>query len=219
VTAPRIRVLVADDHAVVREGIRAVLASTPDFDVVGEAADGTEALAAALDLAPDVLVLDLSMPGMSGLEVTEQVRRDRPDVRILILSMHDHPEYVLRAVRAGASGYVLKDAQPDELRAAVRAVREGREYFHPAASRQLSTALREESERAHRTSAVERLTRREREVLVRVARGRTNKEIAAELGISPRTVETHRDSIARKLEMRSVADLTRFVLETGLAED
>lgn len=218
-TAPRIRVLIADDHAVVREGIRAVLASTPDFEVVGEAGDGAEALDLALALQPDVLVLDLTMPKMTGLTVTERLRAARASARVLILSMHDHPEYVLQAVRAGASGYVLKDAQPDELRTAVRAVRDGREYFHPAAALQLSAAVREESERADRRSALDQLTPREREVLIRVARGRTNKEIAAELGISHRTVETHRDGIARKLKRRSVADLTRFVLETGLGED
>lgn len=214
-----IRVMIADDHAVVREGIRTVLASTPDFEVVGEAANGTDALATALEVEPDVLVLDLTMPGMSGLEVAAKVRSDRESIGVLILSMHDHPEYVLEAVRAGARGYVLKDAQPDELRAAVRAVHEGREYFHPNASKQLSTALRAESEAARRRSRADQLTKREREVLVRIARGLTNKDIAGELGISPRTVETHRDSLARKLRMRSVADLTRFVLETGLGDE
>ena len=213
-----VRVLVADDHAVVREGIRTVLASTPDFEVIGEASDGAEALAMALELEPDVLVLDLTMPEKSGLEVTAEIRSEREDVRVLILSMHDNPEYVLEAVRAGATGYVLKDAQPDELRAAVRAVHDGGEYFHPAAARQLSTALREESAQVRRRSAVDQLTPREREVLVRIARGLTNKEIAAELGISPRTVETHRDSLARKLKMRSVADLTRFVMETEIGD-
>ena len=214
-----IRVMIADDHAVVREGIRTVLASTPDFEVVGEAANGTEALATALEVEPDVLVLDLTMPGMSGLEVAAKVRSERESIGVLILSMHDHPEYVLEAVRAGARGYVLKDAQPDELRAAVRAVHEGREYFHPNAAMQLNTALREESDAARRRSRADQLTKREREVLVRIARGFTNKDIAAELGISPRTVETHRDSLARKLRMRSVADLTRFVLETGIGDD
>jgi RNA polymerase sigma factor (sigma-70 family) len=217
-SARRVRVLIADDHAVVREGIRTVLAATPDFDVVGEAGDGAEALAMARALEPDVLVLDLTMPGKSGLEVAAEIRSEHESVRVLILSMHDHPEYVLEAVRVGAAGYVLKDAQPEELRAAVRAVHEGGEYFHPAAARQLSTALRDESERARKRSAADQLTPREREVLVRIARGLTNKEIAAELGISPRTVETHRDSVARKLKMRSVADLTRFVLETKLGE-
>lgn len=218
-TAPRrIRVLVADDHAVVREGIRTVLAATPDFDVVGEAADGVEALARAREIEPDVLVLDLTMPGKSGLEVAAAIRAQHERIRVLILSMHDHPEYVLEAVRVGAAGYVLKDAQPDELREAVRTVHEGGEYFHPDAARQLSTALRGESERARKRAAAEQLTPREREVLVRIARGLTNKEIAAELGISRRTVETHRDSVARKLKMRSVADLTRFVLETEIGD-
>jgi DNA-binding NarL/FixJ family response regulator len=216
--ARRVRVLVADDHAVVREGIRTVLAATPDFDFVGEAGDGVEALAMTRTLQPDVLVLDLTMPGKSGLEVAGELRSEHETVRVLILSMHDHPEYVLEAVRVGAAGYVLKDAQPEELRAAVRVVHEGGEYFHPAAARQLSTALRDESERARKRSAANQLTPREREVLVRIARGLTNKETAAELGISPRTVETHRDSVARKLKMRSVADLTRFVLETDLGE-
>jgi DNA-binding NarL/FixJ family response regulator len=216
--ARRVRVLVADDHAVVREGIRTVLAATPDFDVVGEAGDGVEALAMTRTLQPDVLVLDLTMPGKSGLEVAGELRSEHETVRVLILSMHDHPEYVLEAVRVGAAGYVLKDAQPEELRAAGRGVHEGGEYFHPAAARQLSTALRDESERARKRSAANQLTPREREVLVRIARGLTNKETAAELGISPRTVETHRDSVARKLKMRSVADLTRFVLETDLGE-
>ncbi len=214
-----IRVLVVDDHAVVREGIRTVLAATPGMEVVGEAATGEEALARVHDLDPEVVVLDLTMPGMTGLEVTASLRADRRDVRVLILSMHDHPEYVLQAVRAGADGYVLKDAEPDELRAAVRAVHDGEEYFHPTAAKQLGVALRGESEHQRQQALIERLSPRERQVLIQVARGRTNKEIAAELGISPRTVETHRDSLAKKLGMRSVADLTRLVLETGLTTD
>jgi two-component system response regulator NreC len=215
----KIRVVIADDHAVVREGIRAVLAATPDLEVVGEAASGTEALDAARTIEPDVLVLDLTMPGMTGLEVAATLRSERRDTAVLILSMHDHPEYVLEAVRSGARGYVLKDAQPDELRAAVRAVHEGREAFYPDAAKHMSTALRDESEAARRRSRADQLTRREREVLVRVANGLTNKDIAADLNISPRTVETHRDSLARKLRMRSVAELTRFVLETGIGDD
>lgn len=210
--------MVVDDHAVVREGIRTVLASTPGVDVVGEAATGQEALAKVRDLNPDLVVLDLTMPGMTGFEVTAALRAEHHDVRVLILSMHDHPEYVLQAVRAGADGYMLKDAEPDELRAAVRKVHDGEEYFHPAAARQLGVALRGESEHQRQQALVDRLTPREREVLIAVARGQTNKEIAAELGISPRTVETHRDGLGRKLGMRSVADLTRFVLENKLAD-
>ena len=218
-TEGRIRVLVVDDHAVVREGIRGVLAATPGFDVVGEAGDGAEALKLAEEQRPDVVVLDLTMPGMSGLEATAALRRQSTNVRVLILSMHDHPEYVLQAVRAGAHGYVLKDATPDELRTAVRTVYQGSDYFAPAAAQQLGAAVRGEMEGEERRLLAERLTPRERDVLIRVAEGLTNKEIASQLGISPRTVETHRDGIARKLRMRSVAELTRFVMETGLRED
>ncbi len=214
-----IRVLVVDDHAVVREGIRGVLASTPGFSVVGEAEDGAKALELINEREPDVVVLDITMPGVSGLEAAATLRRQSKNVRVLMLSMHDHPEYVLQAVRAGAHGYLLKDATPDELRTAVRTVYEGKQYFAPAAARQLGVAVRVETEEEHRRSLAERLTPRERDVLIRVARGLTNKETAAELGISPRTVETHRDSIARKLKMRSVAELTRFVLDTELTDD
>jgi DNA-binding NarL/FixJ family response regulator len=208
--------LVVDDHAVVREGIRGVLASTPEIEVVGEASDGAEALELTEARRPHVVVLDLTMPGMSGLEATAKLRADFDDVRVLILSMHDHPEYVLQAVRAGAHGYVLKDATPEELRTAVRAVYEGEEYIVAAAARQLNVAVRGEQEASAREALVAQLTPRERDVLVRVTKGLTNKDIAGELGISPRTVETHRDSIARKLGIRSVAELTRLVLETGL---
>jgi DNA-binding NarL/FixJ family response regulator len=213
-----IRVLIADDHVIVREGIRRVLGAARDVEVVAEAGDGTEALAMVRAHAPDVIVLDLTMPGVSGLHVATQLWRERSRVRVLILSMHNHPEYVLEAVRAGAHGYVLKDADPDELRRAVRTVHEGREYFSPAVAGQLSAALRGEIERERRKSGAQALTPREREVLVGVTSGRTNKEIAVQLGISPRTVESHRDAIARKLGMRSVAELTRFVLEHGLSD-
>jgi DNA-binding NarL/FixJ family response regulator len=215
----QIRVVVVDDHAVVREGIRGVLASSSDIDVVGEASDGAEALELVAATQPDVVVLDLTMPGMSGLEATAKLRDAFDKVRVLILSMHDHPEYVLQAVRAGAHGYVLKDATPEELRAAVKAVYSGEEYIAPAAARQLNVAVRGEQKADARRALVAQLTRREREVLVRIARGLTNKDIAAELGISPRTVETHRDGIARKLGIRSVAELTRLVLEADITSD
>lgn len=218
-TEDRIRVVVVDDHAVVREGIRGVLVSSSEIDVVGEASDGAEALQLAVTTLPDVVVMDLTMPGMSGLEATMKLRETLEDVRVLILSMHDHPEYVLQAVRAGAHGYVLKDATPEELRAAVKAVHRGEEYIAPAAARQLNVAVRGEHEAHARRALVAQLTRREREVLLRVTKGLTNKDIAAELGISPRTVETHRDGIARKLGIRSVAELTRLVLEADITGD
>ncbi|HET7600078.1 MAG TPA: response regulator transcription factor [Gemmatimonadales bacterium] len=211
-----IRVLVADDHAVVREGIRHVLERETGFDVVAEAASGTEALALAEQHRPDVAVLDISMPGLTGLELATRLRQTLPETRVLILSMHDNTEYVLEAVRAGAHGYLLKDTAATELRRALRAVRGGEAFFSPPVARRLTEAIRGELDRAKRTGDLGALTGREREVLRGIAQGRTNKEIAAELGISHRTVETHRESLMRKLGIRTVAGLTKFALEAGV---
>lgn len=214
-----IRVVVADDHAVVREGIRHVLERGEGLEVIGEVADGDEALRLTEEARPDVLVLDVTMPGATGIEVTRRLRQLENPVAILILSMHDDPEYVLEAVRAGADGYLLKDAPPAELRDAVRAVHEGREYLSERVTHQLSVALRADLERQQKRSRLDQLTPREKEVLVEVARGRTSREIAEDFGISPRTVETHRERIMSKLRIRSIAGLTRFVLETGLGDE
>ncbi|HUQ81704.1 MAG TPA: response regulator transcription factor [Gemmatimonadaceae bacterium] len=215
-TEPNIRILVADDHAVVREGIRHVLAEQHGFDIAGEAASAAEAVKLAGECEPDVVVLDVSMPGGSGLEVIGDVRRAAPDARVLILSVHDEAEYVLQAVRAGADGYLRKDSSPTELRDAVRRVDRGESVFSPAMAGRLSDALRVESGRMARVSKLAQLTGRERDVLEGIANGETNKEIASRYGISPRTVETHRESLMRKLEIRSVAGLTRLAVEEGL---
>ncbi|HUF76446.1 MAG TPA: response regulator transcription factor [Longimicrobiales bacterium] len=215
----RLRVLIADDHAVVRQGIRGVLEEVEGLDVVAEAADGDEALALTREHEPAMVVLDVSMPGKTGLEVAKELRDAGSDVRVLVLSMHDDPEYVLEAVRAGADGYVLKDASPAELREAVGALREGRDYFSARVTHQISVGLREEIEREQRRSRLDSLTPREVEVLVLVAQGKTNRGIAEELGISPRTVETHRERVMAKLRIRTVAGLTRFVVEQGLDQE
>jgi DNA-binding NarL/FixJ family response regulator len=217
-TEPNIRILVADDHAVVREGIRHVLATQHGFDIAGEAASGADAVRLAGECDPDVVVLDGSMPSGTGLEVIGDVRRAAPDARVLILSVHDEAEYVLQAVRAGAHGYLRKDSSPAELRDAVRAVDRGESVFSPAMTARLSDALRVESGRLARESRLALLTGRERDVLEGIATGETNKEIAARYGISPRTVETHRESLMRKLEIRNVAGLTRFAVEEGLVQ-
>jgi RNA polymerase sigma factor (sigma-70 family) len=201
---------------VVRQGIRGVLEQVEGLEVVAEAADGNEALDLTEKHQPDLVVLDVTMPGKTGLEVAKELRDAGNDARVLVLSMHDDPEYVLEAVRAGADGYVLKDVTPAELRAAVRALQEGREYFSARVTHQLSVGLREEIEREQRRSRLESLTPREVEVLVMVAQGKTNRGIAEELGISPRTVETHRERVMAKLRIRTVAGLTRFVVEQGL---
>lgn len=211
-----LRVLVADDHAVVREGIRSILDATPGIECVGEARDGLEAIALVESLDPDVLVLDVSMPQRTGLEVVAELRAQGRRTRILVLSMHDHAEYVLQAVRAGADGYLLKSAPPAEVRRAVTAVASGESVFAGDVARQLGAAIREEAAQHRERELLDGLTSREREVLARVASGRTSREIAAELGISPRTVEAHRESLMRKLEIRTVAGLTRFALEMGL---
>jgi DNA-binding NarL/FixJ family response regulator len=217
--AALIRVLVADDHAVVREGIRHVLSPEHGFEVVGEASSGPEAVARAEALRPDVALLDISMPGGTGLDATPELLARVPSVHILVLSVHDSEEYVLQCVRAGAHGYLLKDSSPAQLREAVRAVHAGDAFFSAAVARRLSEALRSDVERASRANRLDTLTPREREVLGGIAVGETNKAIAARLGISPRTVETYRESLMRKLEIRTVAGLTRLAVEEGLVSD
>ena len=208
-----IRVIIADDHAIVRQGIMHVLEEIPGLEVIADASNGQEVLDLLEEHEPNLLVLDISMPNKTGLEVAKELRGKGSEVPILILSMHDNPEYVLEAVRSGADGYILKDTGPAELRDAVEAVHGGKEYFAERVTHQLSVALREELEREQQRTRLDQLTGREREVLVRVADGRTNREIAEEFGISPRTVETHRERVMAKLRIRTVAGLTRFVLE------
>lgn len=210
-TSTPIRVLIADDHSVVRTGIRHILEGEPGFHVVAEATNGAEALALSLEHRPDVVLLDISMPGGSGLQVAVALRERSPATRVLMLSMYDQAEYVLESVRAGAHGYLLKDTAASELRQAVRAVRNGQSYFSPSVASRLTAAVRGEDR-----GVLEQLTMREREVLIGIASGRTNREIAGALGISHRTVETHRESLMRKLDIRTVAGLTKLALEEGL---
>ncbi|HWZ29614.1 MAG TPA: response regulator transcription factor, partial [Gemmatimonadales bacterium] len=207
-------VLLADDHSVVRAGLRHVLAGDPELTVVGEAGTGPDAMVLAAAERPDVVLLDLTMPGAGGLEVLRHLRATLPEIRVLILSVHDDQEYVLESVRAGAHGYLRKDSSPAEIRQAVRAVCAGDAYFSPPVARHLTTALRDATPAPEGDIAA--LTSREREVLVRVARGLTNRETASELRISVRTVEAHRDSLMRKLRIHTVAGLTRFAISQGL---
>lgn len=211
-----IRVLIADDHQLVRQGIHQVLSEAAGFEIVGEAGDGHEALELAQTLAPDVTVLDVSMPGLSGIEVAAELRKRNPKARILMLSVYDHPQYVVEAVRVGAQGYLRKDTDPAELRTAIRALAQGESFFSPAVARHLSAAVRGEVAAPEPGRQVDILTRRERQVLEGIARGSTNKEIAAHLGLSSRTVESYRESLMRKLGIYTVAGLTRLALEAGL---
>jgi DNA-binding NarL/FixJ family response regulator len=216
-TQRAIRIVVADDHALVREGIRRVLEEVPEFDVVAEAADGYEALDRVDQTEPDVLLLDLTMPGVGGLDVTRRIRSGSDRPRILILSMHDEAEYVLRAVRAGADGYLLKDdAGPEMLRHAVAVVHSGESFFSPRAAGALAVSVRSVEEGESAPRPLDSLTSRELEVLRLLASGQSNKQMAAELGISRRTVESHRESLMKKLRIHTVAGLTRLALEQGL---
>lgn len=209
-------VVIADDHAVVRTGIRSVLEGVEGVAVVAEASDGLEALDAVRKHHPDCAVLDVNMPGLTGLEVARALRDEEWEGAVLILSMHDDPEYVLEAIRAGADGYVLKDADPAELRTALSDVLAGREHLPERVTHQLSVALREELHRDRHLARLDQLTPREREVMTEIARGRTNRETGEVLGISTRTVETHRLRVMKKLKLGSVAELTRFVIELGV---
>lgn len=205
---PKIRVLVADDHTIVRQGLVGILEASPEIEVVGQAADGYEALEKSLEARPDVAVLDVSMPRLDGIEAARRIHEALPATRILVLTMHDDEEYVLRMVRAGASGYLLKDSAASELIAAIKSMRSGQAYFGPHASKALAEAYQHPE--ALPDDPYERLTDREREIFQLVVEGKTNKEIGEVLFISPKTVDNHRTHLMEKLGMHSTAELVRF---------
>jgi two-component system response regulator NreC len=209
-----IKVLLVDDHAVFRSGLRRILTSEGDIEVVGEAENGERAVFEAIASAPDIVVMDVQMPGKSGIEAMPAVLQAVPAARVLVLSMQDDPRYVRQAFDAGASGYVLKEAADTEVVDAVRAVARGEQYVHPALGARLVAADAAERRRA----AEDPLSEREREVLRLLALGHTNQEIAASLYISVRTAETHRAHIMQKLGLVSRADLVRYALDNGLID-
>ena len=208
-------ILLADDHRIVRQGLRALLEAEVDLHLAGETGDGLEAVQLAEQLQPDVIVLDLMMPGLNGLEATRRIKSCCPKTHIVILSMHTDEGYVLEALRNGASGYVLKDSSADDLVRAVREVVAGRRYLSPPLSER---AIEAYTRKAQETSldAYEKLTNREREVLHLAAEGHSSTEIAERLSISSRTVETHRANMMRKLDLRSQTDLIRYALKRGI---
>lgn len=208
-------IILADDHHVVRQGLRALLEGEPDFRIVGEAADGREAVQLVDRLQPEVLVLDLMMPSLSGLEVTRQVRRRSPQTRIVILSMYANVGYVQEALKNGAVGYVLKKSTGDELVQAVRQVLTGRRYLSPPLSEAEIESFTKKKAASH-TTPYDLLTTRQREVLHLVVEGHTNAEIGLRLVVSPRTVEFHRAELMRKLGARTQADLIRLALQRGI---
>jgi DNA-binding NarL/FixJ family response regulator len=218
VTTPlRTRILLADDHGLVRRGLRLVLDAQPDLEVVCEAADGREALALALGEPVHLAILDVAMPEMSGLEVAAQITRQRPEVRVLMLSVHDDEHYLYEALRAGASGYVLKASASKDLVEACRATMRGEPFLYPAAVAGLVRDFLEQASHGD-DEPREALTPREMEVVKLIAEAHSTDEIAAILNISPKTVERHRGNILSKLEMRDRVEVTRYAIRRGLVE-
>lgn len=231
-TEKKIRVLLVDDHAILREGIRFLLGAAGDIEVVGEAADGNEAVEKVRQLKPDVVLMDVAMPRMNGIEATRALRTEHPHLPILILSMHDSEEYILPILKAGASGYVLKRAAAQELVSALRAAVQGHTILHPEVARRVMESLgtgagaaggkgaaesqAREPEPRQEHPALAPLTEREREVLTHIAQGLTNQEIAQRLYISIKTVQAHRANIMEKLDLHDAVELTKFAIRTGL---
>jgi DNA-binding NarL/FixJ family response regulator len=209
----RIRILLADDHAVVRQGFRMILSSHPDLEIVGEAGNGREAVELAASLRPDVVVMDVAMPELNGIEATRRLTAENPHIRVVALSMHKDSVYVREILRAGARGYLLKDSVADDLVAAVRAVAGGEGYLSPA----ISNAVLDDY-RKHVTNPIDLLSSREREVLQMLAEGKTNKEIAVTLNLSVYTVDAHRGRIMEKLNVHSISELVRFAVRNGLID-
>lgn len=210
-----IRVLIADDHALFREGIRALLRPYPDIEIVGEAEDGVQALERVEELAPDLVLLDINMPRLGGLEAVPEIQGRRPATRILILTQYDNKEYVYRFLRLGVAGYVLKKAAGTELVAAIRAAARGESFLDPSvAGAVIQGFLKRGSDPAQ--ESFESLTERERQVLKLIAEGRTSKEIAENLCIAVKTVMAHRANLMEKLDIHNRTDLIRFALRTGL---
>ena len=212
----RIKLLLVDDHPIVLDGIKSHLCAQPDFEVVGDAANGQEALRKAKLTLPDVILMDINMPHVNGLEAMASLRRQVPHAKILILTMHDSREYIAQVVRSGARGYLLKDSAPAELVAAIKAVHAGEVYFSPSISRVLLEEITDSNGRHNGVPARQTLTEREREVLSLISEGLLNKQIADRLGIGVRTIETHRERIMRKLDIHTVAGLTKYAIARGM---
>lgn len=209
--------MVVDDHVVVRSGLMLLLDGKHGMTVVGEAADGDEALEVATALRPDVILMDLSMPhGKDGLTATSELKKLLPNTAILILTMHDDEEYLFRSIQAGASGYILKSAPHEELLMAIKHIAAGNAYLHPSATKRLMSDYMDKLKHGEYAGAFESLTDREREILAKVAQGYSNKEIAEQLIISVKTVETHKSNLMEKLELKTRPDLVKFALKKGL---
>ena len=214
-----IRVAVVDDHTLMRQGTVGLLGSQPDIEIAGEADSGRAALELVADADPDVVLMDIAMPGMSGLDATREIRQRFPSVNVVIVTMHERDDYFFEALRAGASGYVLKGADIEELLSAVRAAYRGEVYLQPSASKALVADYLARAAKGEDRDRYDGLTDREREVLRLLAQGLTTRQIAEELVISPHTVQSHRDRIMSKLDLHTKAALVRYAVDRGLIED
>jgi DNA-binding NarL/FixJ family response regulator len=210
----RIRVVIADDHGILREGIRALLANTPDVEVIGEAADGKAAVELCKKLDPDVILMDIAMPGLGGLEATLVLRKEHPRTKILVLTQYEDREYIRRFLNAGVSGFVLKKAAGSGLAESIRAVQRGGLVLDPEVAREAMDASKPQPKGA--SDPYETLTDREKEILKLVAEGHSNKEVAEMLGISVKTAMSHREHVMNKLDLHNRTDLVRFALEKGV---
>ncbi|MBI2865024.1 MAG: response regulator transcription factor [Chloroflexi bacterium] len=211
-----LRVLIADDHAVVRAGIRLLLASQQGIDVVGEAKDGIEAVAITRRLAPDIVLMDVAMSGMSGLEATREIRQTNPETRVVMLTMHDDEEYFFQAVAFGASGYILKEATPEDLLMSLRTVSRGGVAFHPSLARKLLDDYLQRVRAGEECESYGRLTEREQEILRLTAEGRSAREIGEMLALSPRTVERHRANLMEKLDLHNRTEVVQYAIRKGI---
>jgi two-component system response regulator NreC len=213
---PKIKLVLADDHAVVRSGLRMLLQAQPDMEIVGEAESGAQALAQVRSLQPDVILMDIQMPGMNGIEATRQIKAVYADTAVLVLTMHEDDQYFFEMLQAGASGYLPKRAAPDELVRAIRTVSRGEVFLFPSLATRLVQSYVGGDVAEDSVALVSDLTPREKEVLVLIAEGFTNPEIAEELVISVKTVDRHRENIMRKLNLHSRIDLVKYALRQGL---
>lgn len=214
----KIKVLIADDHAIVREGVKMILAKEPDIDVVGEASDGRQALELVETLKPNVVVMDISMPGMGGIEATQHVKERYPGVNVLALTMHEDESYVFKLLRAGASGYVLKRAAAQDLVQAVRAAAKGEAFLYPSVARKVVEDYLKRVETGEERERYDGLTEREKEILTHIAQGQSNQQIAQQLYISIKTVQTHRAHVLEKLGLHDRTELVRYAIRKGLIE-
>jgi len=215
----KIRILLADDHTILRAGLKMMLYAQPDMEIVGEAQDGRQSMQEAQRLQPDIILMDITMPDMNGIEATKQIKKLLPEIKILILTMHEHDEYIFQALRAGASGYMLKEAADTELISAIHIIQSGQFYLSPTAQSVMVGDYLQRLRTGEDKDSYSSLTEREREILKLVAEGYTNNQIAERLVISPKTVDTHRTHIMDKLNLHSRAELVKYAMRRGLLED